>query len=69
VEDELIDGVLATLVKEEEARNAALAQADALRHELHSTVEAFEKLKSINAKAATEFRDSNTSGTAKFSQK
>lgn len=69
IEDELIDGVLATLVKEEEARNAALSQADALRHELHNTVEAFEKLKSTNTKAATEFRDSSASGTAKVSKK
>jgi hypothetical protein len=69
LEDELIDGVLATLVREEEARNTALAQADALRHELNSTVEKFEKLKSINNKAATELRSSVAPTTAKVSQK
>lgn len=52
IDDELIDGVLATMVKEEEARNAALLEADQLRHELNKTVEGFEKLKGINTKAA-----------------
>ena len=56
LEDELIDGVLATLVREEEARNTALAQADALRHELNSTLEKFEKVNGGNHKAATELR-------------
>lgn len=52
IEDELIDGVLATMVKEEEARNAALLEADQLRHELNKTVEGFEKLNGDNTKAA-----------------
>ncbi|MDB5337464.1 MAG: hypothetical protein JWN70_3083 [Planctomycetaceae bacterium] len=69
LEDELIDGVLATLVREEEARNTALAQADALRHELDSTVKKFEKLKSINAKAANELRGNAAPTTAKVSPK
>ena len=54
LEDEAIDGVLATLVREEEARNAALAQSDLLRHQLNSTVEEFEKLTGGNVKAASE---------------
>ncbi len=69
LEDEMIDGVLATLVREEEARNTALSQADALRHELNSTVEKFEKLKSSNSKAATELRGNVAPATAKVSQK
>ena len=44
----------ATLVREEEARNAALAQSDLLRHQLNSTVEEFEKLTGGNVKAALE---------------
>ena len=69
VEDELIDGVLATLVREEEARNTALAQADALRHELNSTIEKFEKLKGINSKAAGDMRGGVAPSTAKVSPK
>jgi hypothetical protein len=52
IDDEMIDGVLATLVKEDEARNAALVQANELRHELNETVENFERLNSDNTKAA-----------------
>lgn len=53
IDDEMIDGVLATMVKEEEARNAALARADELRHDLHKTVEQFDKFNSENHKAAS----------------
>lgn len=52
IEDELIDGVLATMVKEEEARNAALVEADQLRHELNKTVDGFNKIHGNNTKAA-----------------
>ncbi len=52
IDDEMIDGVLATLVKEEETRNAALAKADQLRHDLHHTVEQFDEINGINTKAA-----------------
>ena len=69
VEDELIDGVLATLVREEEARNTALAQADALRHELDSTVKKFEKLKATNSKAAAALRGGPAPATAEVSKK
>ncbi len=69
IDDELIDGVLATLVREEEARNAAIAEADALRHELHSTVEKFEKLNGTNHKAAASLRGDATPETAKVFQK
>lgn len=53
IEDELIDGVLATMVKEEEARNAALVEADQLRHELNKTVDGFKKVHGDNTKAAS----------------
>ena len=52
IDDELIDGVLATMIKEEEARNAALAKADQLRHDLHQTVEQFDQINGINHKGA-----------------
>ncbi len=52
IDDEMIDGVLATMVKEEETRNAALTKADQLRHDLHRTVEQFDKINGINTKAA-----------------
>lgn len=52
VDDETIDGVLATMIKEEEARNTALAKANKLRHDLHSTVEQFDKINGGNSKAA-----------------
>ena len=69
LDDELIDGVLATLVREEEARNAAIAEADALRHELNQTIEQFERLKGINNKAVSELRGDAAPATAKVSQK
>lgn len=68
LEDELIDGVLATLVKEEEARNAALSQADQLRHQLHTTIEKFEKLNTGNTKAAAALPRSAEPETAKVSK-
>lgn len=46
--DEDVDGVLSELIKEEEARNAALAAGDQLRHKLHGVVQQFEKLHSAN---------------------
>lgn len=49
--DEAIDGVLKSLVKEEELRNKALAEATRLRHELLDTIEAYEKFTDINRKA------------------
>lgn len=52
IDDEMIDGVLLTMVKEEEARNAALAAGSKLRHELHDIVEEFERAKAANSKAA-----------------
>jgi len=69
LDDELIDGVLATLVREEEARNAAISEADALRHELNRTIEQFERLQGINNKAAAELRGDAPPATAKVSQK
>lgn len=50
--DVLIDGQLPTLTMLEEARNAVMAQADLIRHQLNRAVTEFEKLNSENSQAA-----------------
>ncbi|MDB5387934.1 MAG: hypothetical protein JWM11_3580 [Planctomycetaceae bacterium] len=56
----LIDGQLPTLAAMEESRNALIAEADDLRHRLHTAVTEFERLQSENGRAANDFLKGTT---------
>jgi hypothetical protein len=53
--DVLIDGQLPTLATMEESRNALIAEADELRHKLHTAVTEFSRLQAENGQAANQF--------------
>lgn len=65
----LVDGQLPTLVKLEEARNALIAEADDLRHKLHTAVTEFDRLQSQNSQAATQFPKASTPETPAVSKR
>jgi hypothetical protein len=64
---EIIDGILAALVKEEEQRNAELVESDRLRRELRKTKLEFEHLSKQNAEIANGLKHAVPASTAKVS--
>lgn len=65
----LIDGQLPTLATLEESRNAMIAEADDLRHKLHTAVTEFGRVQTENGQAANQSRKSKPADKPAVSQR